>query len=467
MQRNRVKMDFVVEGVCAKCSGRLVEMRRGLVCVLVLMVALAGGRAWSQDPVPTPAAQPAQTPAAPPAADPAKPAAPAEAVAPATPAPATDATAPAAGEQQPAAGQQTPAAEAPTSAPQAPTAQSAPATPGAKPAVQTAKKGKPVYTGPTTVIELPPTPMLDEEGKQRLDPDGKPMFNPPVKQERDKFGHPMFDKDGKPVFQTAKSLGYDDKGKKIPAQKEKKAKTVAVSITRGTLTVDGMIGKAGLNYEIADLKFIYMYAPWIGTVVVSNAMFPGAKLQANGFDQHTLTVQVEDHTFQLYSDKLLLGKNPEPAYVMVDRDFQLQTKVPVMGYGETLKAPYNWPGAKENPVAKGALKPPPVPANLRPAPLLAKCPPGQMRDPMQAVLPGQAAPPPPCVPITAVRQAAAVAAAKPAAVAPATPQAAAAPDPAAAPPAAPAPAEAAPAAPAAAPAAEPPPPTAPATPPPS
>ncbi|MGH9597870.1 MAG: hypothetical protein ACRD3K_13830, partial [Edaphobacter sp.] len=54
------------------------------------------------------------------------------------------------------------------------------------------KKGEQVYTGPTTVIELAPTPMLDEEGKQRQAPDGKLMFNPPVKQQRDKKGHPLF-----------------------------------------------------------------------------------------------------------------------------------------------------------------------------------------------------------------------------------------------------------------------------------
>ena len=40
------------------------------------------------------------------------------------------------------------------------------------------KAKKVEYTGPNTVIVLPPTPMLDGEGKQRLDPDGNPMFNP-------------------------------------------------------------------------------------------------------------------------------------------------------------------------------------------------------------------------------------------------------------------------------------------------
>ena len=259
------------------------------------------------------------------------------------------------------------------------------------------KKGKAVYTGPATVVELPGTPMLDEEGKQRVDPEGKPMFNPPVQQQRDKKGHPLFDDKGRPIFQSAHDLGYDADGKKIKIKKEKPPKTISVAIQRGTLTVDGMIGKAALNYDISDLKFIYLYAPWIGTAIVSNVAFPGAKAEANAFDQHTLTVTVEDHTFQLYSDKMLLGKKPEPAYVLVDRDFKLPTRVPVIGYGATLKAPYAWPGAKGD-AGKGSGKAPPVPMSLRPTLMLPPCPPGQMRA-TPKVLPGQVAGPQPCVAI--------------------------------------------------------------------
>jgi hypothetical protein len=267
--------------------------------------------------------------------------------------------------------------------------------------VQWTKKSKTPYTGPTAVLELPPTPMLDEEGKQRLDPDGKPMFNPPVKQQRDKYGHPLFDEQGKPVYQTATELGYDENGKKIHEKKEKPPKTTSVSIAAGTLTVDGMIGKAALNYDIADLHYIYLYAPWIGVVVVSNGPFPGSKMQADAFNLHTLTVNVEDHQLQLYSEKLLLGKKPEPAYVAVDREFKLPTKAPVMGYGETLKAPYNWPGAKEQAALKGTSGAPPVPDSLKPVALLPKCPAGQMRAVTKVTLPGETAPAPPCVPIVA------------------------------------------------------------------
>ena len=260
------------------------------------------------------------------------------------------------------------------------------------------KKGKVSYAGPETVVELASTPMLDEEGKQRLDPEGKPMFNPPVRQQRDKKGHPLFDDAGKPVMQTPTDLGYDEHGKKLKAKKEKAPKTVSVAIERGTLTVDGMIGKAGLNYDIADLRYIYFFAPWVGTVVVSNAAFPGAKEQAKAFEGKTLTVTVDEHTFQLYSDKVLLGKGkPEPGYVLVNREFQLPSKMPVMGYGATLRPPYAWPGAKEAKTVTAYA--PPVPEGLRPVALLPACPPGQMRPGAQGALPGEKWAAQPCVAI--------------------------------------------------------------------
>lgn len=261
------------------------------------------------------------------------------------------------------------------------------------------KHGKEVYTGPTTIVILPPTPMLDGEGKQRVDPDGKLMFNPPVKQLRDKKGHPIFDGSGKPVFQTAGNLGYDEKGKKITIKKEKPPKMTPVSITAGTLTVDGWTGKARLNYDIADLKFIYVYAPGIGTTIVSPSPFAGAKEQTGAFNNGNLTITVDGHPIELSSDKRLLGKKPQSAWVAVDRGFLLPAKFPVFGYGTTTKAPYAWPGSKEAVVAKGAIEAPPLPPEVRPTLLLTACPAGMMRPAGPAVLPGQKAPVQPCVPI--------------------------------------------------------------------
>src|SRR3984885_9638173 len=262
------------------------------------------------------------------------------------------------------------------------------------------KKGKQEYTGPTTLVELPPTPMLDEEGKQRQDRDGKLIFTPPVRQQRDKKGHPLFDAQDKPVMQTKDNLGYDENGKKLHASKEKPPKTVAVSISRGTLTVDGMTVKAALNYEIKDLKYVYFYIPGIGTTVISNAPFPGAVEQKRAFDDKTLTVTVGEHIVQLSSDQRLLGKTAESAFVLVDKNFAVPTKFPVMGYGSLRVPPYAWPGSKENQQLQGAaVEAPPLPVDLRPDPLLQACPPGQMRALGARTLPGQVAAPRPCMPI--------------------------------------------------------------------
>jgi hypothetical protein len=267
------------------------------------------------------------------------------------------------------------------------------------------KKGQMPYTGPTEIIVLPPTPMLDEEGKQQQDPDGKLMFNPPAKQQRDKKGHPIFDTQGKPVMQTKDNLGYDENGKKLHAMKVKPPKIVSVSISRGILTVDGLTGKAALNYEIKDLKYLYFYVPGIGTTVVSNDPFPGAVEQKHAFDDKTLTVTVGEHVVQLSSDKRMLGKAAESAFVRVDKNFLVLTKFPVMGYGPIRVAPYAWPGSKVNEDLKGAVEAPPLPADLRPTLLLQPCPAGQMRPAGPAPLPGQTAAPRPCVPIATVTSA--------------------------------------------------------------
>jgi hypothetical protein len=292
---------------------------------------------------------------------------------------------------------------APSSDPQSALPASSSSTPSqsAAPAalVVKGKKGEQPYTGPTTLVELPPTPMLDEEGKQRQAPDGKLMFNPPVRQQRDKKGHPLFDAQGIPVMQAKDNLGYDENGKKLHASKEKPPKTVAVSISRGTLTVDGMTVKAALNYEIKDLKYIYFYVPGIGTTVVSNDPFPGAVEEKHAFDDKTLTVTVFEHVLQLSSENRLLGKTPESAFVLIDKSFSVPTKFPVMGYGPIRVAPYSWPGSKSNEELKGAVEAPPLPVDLRPALLLQPCPPGQMRPAGPPVLPGQTAAPRPCAPI--------------------------------------------------------------------
>jgi hypothetical protein len=264
------------------------------------------------------------------------------------------------------------------------------------PAAPEVKKEKGPYTGTWDVMTLPPTPMLDHEGKQRVDPDGNLMFNPAVNQIRDKKGHPVVDVKGQPVFQTANDLGYDMTGKKLKAAKVKPPKMTPMSITDGLLTVDGWTGKARLNYDIADLKYLYLYTPGIGTTIVSQNPFPGAKQVPGAFDGKSLKITVDGHPIELSSSKLLLGKKPLAAWVVVDREYSLPVKAPVLGYGTTTKFPYAWPGSKDQ-VANGSKLAPPLPVDVQPTLALSACPKGMMRPTGSGRLPGQKAVEEPCV----------------------------------------------------------------------
>lgn len=181
--------------------------------------------------------------------------------------------------------------------------------------------------------------------------------------------------DSEPAVAQASVAGSDapplaptnakDKKKK---KKEKAPKLTPLHIEQGILTVDGWTGKARLNYDIADLKFIYVWAPGIGTIVTSNQRFPFAKEEPGAFNGNTLTLEAAGHIIQISSEKKLLkDKKPAPAYVYLDAEYKISSAFPQMGYGNGKDAPYAWPGAKDAPVNKGGnVAPPPLPAGMRP-----------------------------------------------------------------------------------------------------
>lgn len=157
---------------------------------------------------------------------------------------------------------------------------------------------------------------------------------------------------------------------KMKPVKEKPPKLLPVNIVHGELTVDGLIAKAGLNFQIADLKFFYIWVPGLGTAIVSNEPFPGAKIQANALEGKVLTVNADGHQLQLACDQpLIYEKNskakPKPIsmFVAVDRSFDKGSAYPEFGYGTVQKAPYAWPGTlvDQHPNANA----PTLPSNLR------------------------------------------------------------------------------------------------------
>lgn len=206
--------------------------------------------------------------------------------------------------------------------------------------VETAKRHKHHKRTLAPVAVVEPQPVLDYDGSQLLDPDGKPIFTARLVQKRAKNGAPVF-LDGQPVYRTAEDPGYDDNGKKIAAVKVRTAKLMPLSLGGATFYFDSFVARMELASD-TDANNLFFYVPRIGVVTVAREPFAGATEQAAAFSGDSLSVHVAGHTVRIKADKQLV-KKPESAFVRVDRSFNLAVQHPVFGFGSSHSRPYQWP----------------------------------------------------------------------------------------------------------------------------
>ncbi len=147
---------------------------------------------------------------------------------------------------------------------------------------------------------------------------------------------------------------------------------ISAHVSDGVLTVDGMVGKIDLNYQIDRTGFLYFFEPGVGTAVVSLSPLAGAEKVSDGIDGVRLAFTIEGHSFELSGARPLLSrrKNKQKAdiYVRLDTATVALSRFPQMGYGNTTESPYVWPLSAPEPVTsvRYVVTPPPMPRNLLP-----------------------------------------------------------------------------------------------------
>jgi hypothetical protein len=145
---------------------------------------------------------------------------------------------------------------------------------------------------------------------------------------------------------------------------------ISAQVHDGVLTIDGMVAKVELNYDIQKTGFMYFFVPGMGTAVVSLAPIADAVKVKNAFDGSKLTFAAGGHTFELNSKGNLLTKDKSKTdvYVRLDRSTIAVGRYPRMGYGNTTEPPYVWPLSGVSSKDKDAhfVAPPPMPASALP-----------------------------------------------------------------------------------------------------
>ncbi len=148
---------------------------------------------------------------------------------------------------------------------------------------------------------------------------------------------------------------------------------ISARVRDGVLTIDGMVAKVQLNYDIQHTGYMYFFVPGVGTAVVSmDPLADGTKVP-DAFDGEKLAFTVDGHSVELSNDgSSLLEKRKGKAdiYVRLDRSTVAISRYPRMGYGDTAAAPYVWPLSAAESANKEKVEyvvaPPPVPKSMLP-----------------------------------------------------------------------------------------------------
>jgi hypothetical protein len=151
----------------------------------------------------------------------------------------------------------------------------------------------------------------------------------------------------------------------VPASKQINAK-----VTSGVLTVDGLVAKVHLNYDIHHASYIYFFVPGVGTAVVSRVEMYGSTKVQGGLHGSTLNFKAGGHDFELSSQTAIgegKGKSSD-LFVRLDTDTVALDRMPMLGFGDITHAPYAWPlsGQENKEEQTHFLVPPPLPASVLP-----------------------------------------------------------------------------------------------------
>jgi hypothetical protein len=147
---------------------------------------------------------------------------------------------------------------------------------------------------------------------------------------------------------------------------------ITAHVRNGVLTIDGMVGKVQLNYDIERTGFMYFFVPGVGTAVVSMEPMADAVKVPDAFDGDTLAFTAGGHSFELSSEGNLLSKRKKQAkadvYVRLDSATVALGRYPQMGFGDTTEPPYVWPLSEVAPQEKVeyVVPPPPMPKSVLP-----------------------------------------------------------------------------------------------------
>jgi hypothetical protein len=145
-----------------------------------------------------------------------------------------------------------------------------------------------------------------------------------------------------------------------------KGKRLSTEVQHGVLVVDGMVAKVHLNYAIRNDAYLYFFVPGVGTAIVSRVEMPGFERVTDAFQGSSLSFSVSGHSIELTNRHKLTRGRRSDAWVKLDPKADALNRFPMMGFGDTIVAPYAWPLSDVETADNSASMAPPLPLSILP-----------------------------------------------------------------------------------------------------
>jgi hypothetical protein len=115
----------------------------------------------------------------------------------------------------------------------------------------------------------------------------------------------------------------------------------SIHLQDGRLLIGGKTVVENLSLAQTRFSYLFIYVPDFGLLTIATREFPGAA-RSGRFGARRLDLTVDDLNVRIESRTPILERGEAPAWVLADRNYALQVKSVMVGYGDNESAPQAW-----------------------------------------------------------------------------------------------------------------------------
>jgi hypothetical protein len=138
------------------------------------------------------------------------------------------------------------------------------------------------------------------------------------------------------------ALGYALAARSLFARDQAAPRKRPIHISEGKLRIEGADLQFSFSLHTDAFRFMYFYIPDRGLLTISHAPFTDAQ-QAGEFIAEKMSFDIPGISGSIESSTPMFDEERVPVFARWDSAYRLNVDSVMFGYGDSDRAPYDWP----------------------------------------------------------------------------------------------------------------------------